>query len=200
MKFHRETLSEKPHYKNVDNARMTRANIGTRYRKNRLINLDSPWSHEVQAYVGEMHKTEKTGLGLVLVGPHGVGKTGAACRVLIEAMARGTVQTYFIQALDIDWYARHRDVVTPEGTSVWNLLVRQAQFLVIDDLCSERDAEWNARWIEHVLSARYDWQLPTIVTSNMEREELFDRVKRLRQLADDAYTIVDTPGPKIRNQ
>ncbi len=202
MRFNREALKAAPNYNKLDKTFLAKANIGQRYWKNnRLHELPSEakWAVKAGDYVDQMHHLERDGIGLLLIGEYGRGKTTAACRVLMEAMARGPVVVYFVRADDLDWVARHREEETPDGLRKWDLIERDAQFLVIDDLGSERQADWNARWIEHVLSVRYDWQLPTIITSNISLNDLYEQVPRLNHLAD-SYRIIETDGPNLRTQ
>jgi DNA replication protein DnaC len=183
-----------------------KANIPTRYHK-----VTPPWSDEfpeslqfedsglITDYVSNMPKMDKAGMGLLLLGPHGTGKTALACRVLAESMARGQHVAHFCFASEIDWCARHRGDETASGAKRWQLLTRDAQWLVIDDLGMERDAEWNRRWLEEVLTSRYAWKVPTIITSNWSAEEIEERSPRLHQLMKDAYTVVDCTGISWRS-
>lgn len=202
MRFQRETLDPEPNYEKVSIGLLTKANIGRRYWKDtRLADLPEEsqvWAEKVADYIAHMHELEVDGVGLLLVGRYGRGKTAAACRVLMEAVARSPALVYFTRADDLDWVARNRDEMTPEGTRKWDLIERGAQFLVIDDLGSERQVDWNARWVEHVLSVRYDWKLPTIVTSNIPMDDLYKQAARLKQIGD-SYRVVEVVGPDLRS-
>ena len=159
-----------------------RANIPTRYHS-----VIPPWDpnfpedkqftgvEQITGYVQNMPDMDQRGRGLLLIGPHGSGKSALGARVLAESMARGLHLAHFCFASEIDWIARNRDKVDAQGQSRWQLLVRDAQWLMIDDLGMERDVEWNSRWVEEVLTARYAWKIPTIITSNLEESVLFER-------------------------
>lgn len=193
----REILSPEPNYHNIGPDRMHRANIGERYWKADLYNppvSEEPYGKQVVDYFRAMHDLEKNGHGLLLWGPHGSGKTSAACRYLIEAMARAPVQARFVAADDINWYASNRREETREGARVWDLIVRDAQFLVIDDLGAEDDAEWKAPAIAHVFSQRYNRKLSTVVTTNLSPDPLFKRCPRLGQLAREVYNVIEVTG------
>ena len=105
-------------------------------------------------------------------------------------MARSPALVYFELAANVDHYAMNRGSCDSGGQSIWRLLTRDAQFLVLDDLGMERDTDWTSRWIEVVLTERYHRLLPTVVTTNLEREKLIERVPRLAQLEKDEYTTM----------
>lgn len=197
----RERLSEEPNYKGVDEARLHRADIGERYWKADLYNppvAEVPYGKKVTDYFAAMHELERHGCGMLLYGPHGSGKTSAACRYLIEAMARAPVQARFVSADDIDWLSTNRREETREGARMWDLVVRDAQFLVIDDLGAEDDAEWKSPAVAHVLSQRYNRKLSTVITTNLKPEALYKRCPRLGQLSVEVYEEIEVSGVRWR--
>lgn len=201
MNYEREPLGE-PDKKLPGKKTLWRANVPTRYHNVtppwRDDFLDFPQAQLITDYVTDIAENDANGMGLLLHGEHGVGKTALACRVLAESMARGQHIAHFCFASEIDWLARHRNEVTPAGARRWDLLVRDAQWLVIDDLGMERDAEWNRRWLEEVLTSRYAWKLPTIITSNWTLDEIKENSPRLHQLMKDAYVVVNCTGESWR--
>lgn len=197
----REDLSFEPDYKSVSKMVLRRSNIGTRYwgvDLNNELCRDADYAIRLREFAKEMPENEKAGASLLLHGPHGSGKTSAACRLLVEAMARGPVRCYFIPAFDVDWFARRRDEELPTGTRVWDLLTWIAQFLVIDDLGVEDDAEWKAPQVEHLISVRYNWELPTYVTTNLDIGALLARCPRIRHLLGDTFDAVEVSGVNWR--
>jgi DNA replication protein DnaC len=192
-----ERLSSDPDYKIVTLSRIKRANIGRRYWKTRLKDIPDDASHKKKllTYTENMPDMVHSGMGLILRGTPGTGKTAAACRLLMEAMARGPIKSYFVLAQNIDHHAMNRGESVDDGTSIWKLITSDADVCVIDDLAAERKTEWTSRWVELVLTERYHRQLPTIVTTNMlttdDGYDLFSRYPRLEQLAMDAYQVVD---------
>lgn len=193
-------LRPEPDYGMVSMSRIERANIGSRYHTAKLtaIDDDTVQKEPLLNYVKTLPKNLEKGYGLILRGPDGVGKTAAACRILMEAMARGPVNTYFVLAQNIDHHAMNRRDRTEDGGSVWNMIVRDAHFLVIDDLAAERKTEWTSQWVELVLTERYHRLLPTIVTTNPGDEDVFDRYPRLKQLAADSYKVIAFTGQNWR--
>lgn len=195
-----EPLRSEPDYPSVDVSRLTRANIGRRYYGVKLnaINDDLPHKQKLLKYVEALPDVAQTGDGLVLLGGHGQGKTAAACRILAEAMARAPLRAYFVLAQNLDHYAMHRDVKTEDGASIWRMITRDAQFLVIDDLAAERDTAWTSQWVELVLTERYHWMLPTIITSNSSKEDVIERYPRVGNLVGDAYHVIELAGTNWR--
>lgn len=196
-----EPLRDEPDYPSVDLSRLERANIGRRYYNVKLhaINDDLPHKKKLLDYVASLPTAAQTGDGLLLLGGHGQGKTAAACRILAEAMARAPLSPYFVLAQNLDHYAMHRDVKTEDGASIWRMITRDAQFLVIDDLAAERDTTWTSQWVELVLTERYHWMLPTIITSNSSEAEVTDRYPRVGNLVGDAYRVIEMAGANWRD-
>ncbi len=193
----RVELRETPIYKNVGKTALVSANIGERYWLADLCAgpcAGSPYALALRGYARELPDNSEVGMGVLLWGPHGSGKTSAACRLLVEAMARGPALCYFIDAADIDWYANHRTEITVEGARVWDLITRDAQFLVIDDLGAENDATWRAPSVERVLTSRYHWKLPTFITSNLNPRDLYERCPRIGHLAPETLIEVEVSG------
>ncbi len=54
-----------------------------------------------------------------------------------------------------------------------------ASLLLLDDLGSERLTDFSADRLNYVLRHRYNWRLPTIVTSNLRPSELAEQDQRL---------------------
>ena len=195
-----ERLRDDPSYEYVTMSRIYAANIGKRYHRIRLVDIPDESSHkkELLDYVADMPEMVSTGVGLILQGTDGVGKTAAACRLLMEGMARGQIKTYFVMSQDIDHYAMNTQETNSDGDRIWDLIRRDAHILVIDDLGAERKTEWTSRWVETVLSSRYVNQLPTIITSNPQDDALFERYPRLEQLSVDAYQVIHFDGENWR--
>jgi DNA replication protein DnaC len=135
-------------------------------------------------YLRDLDKKLKTGTSLLLHGPYGTGKTACASLVLIEVLARSSNRTLFVQSAQIDWLARHR---TDDS---WDLLV-EASFVVIDDIGAERQVDWNNAWFEEVVRARYNDQLPTILTSNIPPAALNEKFGWLEGVVRDSFEQIE---------
>ena len=194
-------LNPEPDYTVVTMSRIKAANIGKRYHRIRLKDIPTQFAHRKKLldYVDQMHTHVAEGVGLILQGSDGTGKTAAACRILMEGMARGPIKTYCVLVQNIDHFAMNQQETNANDDSIWGLITKDAHILVIDDLAAERKTEWTSRWVETVLTERYSRQLTTIITTNPPPGTvLFDRYPRLKQLSYDAYKTVEFVGTNWR--
>ena len=121
--------------------------------------------------------------GAMLWGGLGCGKTHLAIAALnawIERHGTG----WFWKAPDFLGWVREQ-AFGGEGWAVDDLLrpYREGAFLlVLDDLGTENPTDWAAEQLYRVLDSRYDFRLPTIITTNQDLDRLDGRlVSRFRQ-------------------
>lgn len=106
--------------------------------------------------------------GLLLYGPHGVGKTHLAVGILKAAIRTRGARGYFFETRELlrlvrDTYNRsveetEMDVLAP---------VLKADLLVLDDLGAERTSDWVQETLGLVVNTRYNERRATIFTSNL---------------------------------
>lgn len=106
--------------------------------------------------------------GLLLHGPHGVGKTHLAVGILKAAIRDRGARGYFFETRELlrlvrDTYNRsveetEMDVLGP---------VLKADLLVLDDLGAERTSDWVQETLGLVVNTRYNERRATIFTSNL---------------------------------
>lgn len=134
----------------------------------RFLTVDLAWLAAEHPDVAPDVATWSTSGGstnLLLVGPVGTGKTGtalAACRPRVEA---GVPARYAKLALALE-------DMRPDGPpgSLQRLL--DVQLLVVDDVGAERPTEWTAERIATVLDHRWEYERPTVVTTNLGPRDL----------------------------
>lgn len=113
---------------------------------------------------------------LTFLGPVGCGKTWAAAAAAKEWLVlhegRGSVRWVESPTL----IREMRDFETAGDTFE---RYGRAGLLVLDDLGAERDTEYASEQVLALISRRYDWERPTVVTTNVPAEELMKYHPRL---------------------
>ncbi|MBL8035473.1 MAG: ATP-binding protein [Leptospiraceae bacterium] len=117
--------------------------------------------------------------GLFFIGPPGTGKSLLAAMILNELILTAELHCRYVK-ISRDFFQQLRSTFSNDsGTygrteSVFNDIARQ-DILVIDDFGIQSDSEWEQRMLYDLIDARYESDLPTIVTSNID----LDSVKNL---------------------
>jgi DNA replication protein DnaC len=136
-----------------------------RYQNATFDNLHEPRpeAHKIEAvrlYADELATAkERTGKGLYLWGPNGTGKTHLAV-----AASRAVPKSLFVNTLYL-FDQLKESYSTGEPCRIFNY-ARRADFLVLDDLGSERPSGWVQERLYALVNTRWDEMLPTLVTSN----------------------------------
>jgi len=116
---------------------------------------------------------KKTGRGLVLVGPVGVGKTHLIVAILKKLIAKGTSARY-IYAPDLLGLLRDRSR-NPEGASLLDITFREIcseSVIAIDDIGVDRDTEWTVAQYTRIIDGRYRTKKITLLATNLGMEDL----------------------------
>ena len=126
----------------------------------------------VEEYLGHWEENKEAGRGLYLCGGVGTGKTHLAVAVLNELIRRKRVPSLFITVPEL--LDNLRETYNKPGRNLdeWMDAVQNADFLVLDDLGSERPTEWVRERIFVIVNHRYRETLPTIFTSNIGPKDL----------------------------
>ncbi|MGH9175479.1 MAG: ATP-binding protein, partial [Vicinamibacterales bacterium] len=106
--------------------------------------------------------------GLLLYGPHGVGKTHLAVGILKACVRTKGARAFFFETRELLRLVRdtyNRSVEETEMAILKPLL--EADLLVLDDLGAERTSEWVQETLGLVVNTRYNTKRPTIFTSNL---------------------------------
>ena len=106
--------------------------------------------------------------GLLLFGPHGVGKTHLAVGILKEVIRTKGARGFFFETRELlklvrDTYNRANDETEMDVLAP----VLDADLLVLDDLGAEKTSEWVQETLGLVVNARYNARRATIFTSNL---------------------------------
>ena len=134
---------------------------------------------------------------LVLKGGYGCGKTHLAAAIANACVERGQ-PVLFVTVPDL--LDHLRATFAPSSPTAYDARfeqVRTAPVLVLDDLGTESSTPWALEKIFQILNYRYNAQLPTVITTNHELEEIPLRL-RSRLVDPDLAKIVSITAPDYR--
>lgn len=125
------------------------------------------------AYIARLDEMVDRGIGLLILGAAGVGKSGALAVVGKEARARGHTALY-TTVWDLREAVRARAPFDNDETMFDR--ARGVGVLMLDNLRAEDGAEmvFNRRSLEELLSERANRARPTLVTTRMTLREIDD--------------------------
>lgn len=110
---------------------------------------------------------------LFIQGNPGIGKTYVCAALLDYFYEKFEGKRYWTES---NLLKKVRSSMDLRGDYLESLeLLIDDQFLIIDDLGSQSDNEFREDVIFHMLDYRYGLQLPTVITTNLSREELKER-------------------------
>ena len=115
-------------------------------------------------YADEFHKFRNEGIGLLMYGNVGGGKTFMASAIANELIAKGVPcsVTSFPHLANLDIQKR-QDYINN---------MNDFDLIVIDDLAVERNTEYMNEMVYTVIDSRYRAKLPIIVTTNLTGDEI----------------------------
>ncbi len=134
---------------------------------------------------------------LILVGGYGCGKTHLAAAIANERVEQGQ-PALFINVPDLLDYLRAAFSPTSQvGYDERFEKVRTASLLILDDLGTENATPWAGEKLYQILNYRYSAQLPTVITTNHQLEEIDVRL-RSRMNDQDMCQIYAILAPDYR--
>jgi DNA replication protein DnaC len=202
--------------------RLQAARIPPRYEHCSLANFE-PGAPSLRAALekgmsycnGFPHLGPDEGLGLLLTGDNGVGKTHLAVAVLRELMTRKGIHGQFWDFHEL--IREIRNSYNPE-TKTSELMVLEpvveADVLLLDDLGAWKMTDWMNDTLFYVLNSRYLAKRATIITTNYQdadrekvlaadflarKEFLVERIgQRLRSRLMEMCVVISMTGPDRR--
>jgi DNA replication protein DnaC len=128
---------------------------------------------ELRGFVREIGPNLDAGRGLWLTGSFGTGKTALAMIISKAAIDSGrSVAIYSCPRL----LSVIRESIDRGGVLDFLDRLAEADLLHIDDLGAEHRTEWVIEQLYSIVNARYEDQRATLVTSNLDRNELAEQV------------------------
>ncbi len=139
---------------------------------------------------------------LVIIGPVGVGKTHCAISTGYRLLGQGKV-VYFttaVRLLDTLRAAFNRD--GDEGHYTLVDKMRSVDVLILDDFEKQRDTDFAKERLALIIDARHAAKLITIVTTNLNIDELgaWDAATASRMLDRSMSITVPMYGPDYRRR
>jgi DNA replication protein DnaC len=131
--------------------------IPRRFRRVRITDFSEAVAADIDGWARQV----TDGVNLVVYGPVGVGKTGAACAAVRHAAATANA-VGFRPAPELF------DGLRPGGPEDLFRRVAETPILILDDLGAEKVTEWTGERTDMLVNRRYSDMLSTVVTTNLE--------------------------------
>jgi DNA replication protein DnaC len=131
---------------------------------------------KVDGYLEDWEENREAGKGLYFCGGVGTGKTHLAVAVMNELIRKKRTPSLFVTVPEL--LDNLRETYNKPGRNLdeWMDVVQNAEFLVLDDLGSERTTEWVRERIFVIVNHRYREALPTVFTSNIGPKDLAEQL------------------------
>lgn len=124
---------------------------------------------------------------LVMLGSFGTGKTHLAAAIGNRRLELGEPAVFMVAP---DLLDHLRSTYSPDSETPFDDLfesVRGAPLLILDDLGTQTTTAWASEKLFQILNHRYMMKLPTVVTTNVELDDLGDRLAS--RMADPELSI-----------
>ena len=110
--------------------------------------------------------------GLLLQGAVGYGKTFLAAACANDLIEKGVDVRFVVVPDFLDMIRDSFNDQSPYRESVLMQEVKTAPVLILDDLGAHNYTDWSVKTIFAILNYRLNYELPTVITTNLEREQL----------------------------
>lgn len=130
-----------------------------------------------QAYEAAKSFTDTPKGWLILIGPGGCGKTHLACAIVNQRLSLGQPAIYMGSA---DLLDHLRSTFSPDSNITYDELferIKNTPLLALDDLTMSATTPWARGKLEHLLTHRFNTQLPTVITTDVPIEDFEDNLR-----------------------
>ena len=127
---------------------------------------------------------------LILLGGYGCGKTHLAAAIANYVIDQGHPSLFVVTP---DLLDHLRSTYSPTSSVAYDERfeqIRNASLLILDDLGAHSSTPWAQEKLFQIFNYRYNAQLPTVITSNHELEEIDERIRS--RFADLTFTRIMT--------
>lgn len=152
---------------------------------------------DIERYMSDWRKFKKHGMGVTLLGDLGKGKTFAATAIAKSVIKRGE-QVFFTE---FRTFQNAFESLTIEQRQELDRRARESTLLVLDEISepvSDAQEGYFERVLEAVIRDRTNWDLPTILTSNLTEEKFKDAWPRLHSLLYPKQWVITFEGEDFR--
>lgn len=148
-----------------------------------------------RTYAGRFQEMRSKGLGLILVGNTGSGKTHLAAAI-VNSVIRQCCSAVFYKTAKLFDFAAENHAALPDGCET-------ASLLVLDDFGASNDTESRKATLQKILDYRIDGIRPTILTTNIPPKEWPNRldIRTVDRLMDKSlFRIISITAPSMRQE
>lgn len=183
---------------------LNEANIPYRYKKCTLNNFEihNPSHRDALKISKQFIKNfPLQDIGLLFIGPCGVGKTHLAVAVLRELVEKKNVRCYFCDFREL--IKEIQSTYSPESLVTETEVLKpvfQSDVLVLDELGAKRPSAWVEEMIFYIINYRYNHKKLTIFTSNYLDKEEDEEDTRDAFYKKKEDTLVDRIGVRLRSR
>jgi len=152
---------------------------GAGFEKANIINdKEKIFFESYKKYVENFDKCKDKGIGILMLGNAGTGKTFAADCIANELIKNGYAVLSFTLSGYMNEIKKGFDSSSPANNVEDELLsaTSQADLIIIDDVGSEKITEWTSERVFNLFNTIYMNKKSVIVTSNLSGKELSEHL------------------------
>lgn len=172
-------------------------------QKGNINECDRESYRKAYQYAKSIHAYVSAGKGLILKGSVGTGKTTLAIAIMREAVEHG-IRCQFISNISLQDTLLNLLNSNRQELANYEKSIRTVPLLVIDDFGAESDRtnqSWIVDKIGSIIGERYDAMLPTIITTNLSRDELKSRYhERIYDRLRETCEVINFKGDSLRKR